>query len=82
MLLTKYVTLKWNSKIYKHYVDLGYTYTKMNDEFEVYIDDLTPYSRAKDETSMIIVQEEKWYKKRLLLETRVYNTKSTRSTCE
>ena len=47
MLLTKYVTLKWNSKIYKHYVDLGYTYTKMNDEFEVYIDDLTPYSRAK-----------------------------------
>ena len=42
MLLTKYVTLKWNSKIYKHYVDLGYTYTKMNDEFEVYIDDLTP----------------------------------------
>ena len=47
MLLTKYVTLKWNSKIYKHYVDLGYIYTKMNDEFEVYIDDLTPYSRAK-----------------------------------
>lgn len=28
MLLSKDVTLKWNSKIKKHYVDLGYRYTK------------------------------------------------------
>ena len=41
MLLSKTVILKWNSKIKKHYESLGYTYTKMKDEFEVNVSDLT-----------------------------------------
>lgn len=46
MLITKEVKLKWNSKIYKHYVGLGYQYTHMGDEFLVSVDDLTPGSSA------------------------------------
>ena len=46
MLITNKVKLKWNSKIKKHYVDLGYTYTKMGDEFEVYVKDLTHASNV------------------------------------
>lgn len=46
MLISKTAKLKWNSKIKKHYVDLGYLYTKMGDEFEVNIDDLTNGSSA------------------------------------
>lgn len=46
MLLSKDVTLKWNSKIKKHYVDLGYKYTKMGDEFIVNVNDLTNSSTA------------------------------------
>lgn len=46
MLLSKDVTLKWNSKIKKHYVDLGYRYTKMSDEFIVNVNDLTNSSAA------------------------------------
>lgn len=41
MLLTKTVIQKWNAKIKKHYVDLGYNYTKMNDCFECKVEDLT-----------------------------------------
>jgi len=41
MLLTKTVILRWNPKIKKHYVDLGYKFTKMGDEFEVNVSDLT-----------------------------------------
>ena len=47
MLLNQKVTLKWNSKIKKHYVDLGYIYTKMGDEFLVDINDLTKGSNAR-----------------------------------
>lgn len=47
MLISKEVTLKWNAKIKKHYVDLGYKYTKMGDEFKVKIEDLTKGSSAK-----------------------------------
>ena len=47
MLLTETVILKWNSKIKKHYVDLGYTYTKMGDEFEVNVKDLTHGSNVR-----------------------------------
>ena len=46
MLLTHTVKLKWNAKIKKHYVDLGYIYTKMGDEFEVKVEDLTDGSNA------------------------------------
>lgn len=41
MLITKTVMIKWNSKIKKHYVDLGYEFTKMKDSFEVNVCDLT-----------------------------------------
>lgn len=47
MLISKKVILKWNSKIKKHYVDLGYKYTKMNDEFAVSVCDLTHGSAVK-----------------------------------
>ena len=47
MLPKQKVTLKWNSKIKKHYVDLGYQYTKMKDEFLVDINDLTKASNVK-----------------------------------
>ena len=46
MLLTKIVKLKWNSKITKHYKDLGYQYTHMGDEFDVRVEDLTHGSQA------------------------------------
>lgn len=47
MLLSEKVILRWNPKIKKHYVDLGYQYTKMGDEFEVGVKDLTHYSNVK-----------------------------------
>lgn len=47
MLLKQIVNLKWNSKIKKHYVDLGYKFTKMGDEFSVNVNDLTKGSNAK-----------------------------------
>lgn len=46
MLISEVAILKWNSKNKKYYTDLGYTFTKMGDEFEVNINDLTPHSRA------------------------------------
>lgn len=46
MLLSKTAIVKWNAKIKKHYVDLGYQYTKMGDEFEIKVDDLTKGSSA------------------------------------
>lgn len=47
MLLDDKVVLKWNSKIKAHYLELGYTFTKMNDEFEVSVDDLTDGSNIE-----------------------------------
>lgn len=46
MLLKQMVNLKWNSKIKKHYVDLGYKFTKMGDEFLVDVNDLTKGSNV------------------------------------
>ena len=46
MLLKQMVNLKWNSKIKKHYTDLGYKFTKMGDEFLVDVNDLTKGSNA------------------------------------
>ena len=39
-LIIKTVKIKWNSRIKKHYEELGYVYTKMGEEFEVKIEDL------------------------------------------
>lgn len=47
MLLSNTVELKWNSKIKKHYSDLGYKYTKMGDSFIVNVEHLTNGSSAK-----------------------------------
>ena len=47
MLLSKKVELKWNAKIKKHYVDLGYSYTKIGDSFLVSVEDLTNGSSVK-----------------------------------
>lgn len=49
MLITKEVSLNWNSKIKQHYVDLGYVYTKMRDPFIVRVEDLTKGSSANIE---------------------------------
>ena len=46
MLLSNTVELKWNSKIKKHYVELGYEFTKMGDTFTVNVNDLTSGSCA------------------------------------
>lgn len=44
MLITKTVNIRWNSKIKNHYVNLGYKFTKMKNEFEVFVCDLTDSS--------------------------------------
>lgn len=41
MLMEGYSVVKWNSKIKKYYIDKGYTFTKMKDEFLVKYEDLT-----------------------------------------
>ena len=48
-LISKTVKVKWNSKNKKHYEELGYVYTKMGEEFEVKVKDLTKSSKAKVE---------------------------------
>jgi len=49
MLLSKTVKQHWNSKNRDRYVELGYTFTKMKDEFEISVNDLPDYSRVKVE---------------------------------
>ena len=51
MLLSKTAKVIWNSRYKKYYVDLGYKFTKMGDEFEVKVEDLT-----KGSNSIIYVQ--------------------------
>ena len=46
MLLTKDVIMKWNRQNRKYYTDLGYIYTKYQDEFEVKVEDLPKSSRG------------------------------------
>lgn len=46
MLISKTTKIKWNPKTSKRYIDLGYQFTKMGDEFDVKVDDLTDGSRA------------------------------------
>lgn len=47
MLLSKTVKVKWNSRNKKYYIEKGYHFTKLNDVFEVKIEDLMPSSKAK-----------------------------------
>ena len=46
MLLSKTAIIKWNSKNKKYYQTKGYSFTKMGDEFEVDVNDLTDGSNA------------------------------------
>lgn len=46
MLISKTVEIKWNPKIKKHYVDKGYTFTKMGKPVVVNVNDLTNGSAA------------------------------------
>ena len=46
MIKGDYAIATWNSRNKKRYVDLGYKFTKMKDEFKVKIDDLTDGSSA------------------------------------
>lgn len=46
MLISETAMVKWNAKNVKYYTDKGYTYTKKGDNFEVKIEDLSPYSTA------------------------------------
>lgn len=48
-LISKTVIVKWVGKTKKHYVDKGYKFTKMGDEFEVKVEDLTKGSNIKIE---------------------------------
>lgn len=49
MLLTESVKIKWNGNSRKHYENLGYKWTKLNDEFIVNVYELTPCSVIKVE---------------------------------
>ena len=46
-LITKSVKVKWNAMTKKYYERLGYTFTKMGEEFEVKIEDLQKGSNVK-----------------------------------
>lgn len=46
-LITKSVKVKWNAMTKKYYERLGYTFTKMGEEFEVKIEDLQKESNVK-----------------------------------
>lgn len=47
MIISKEAELKWNAKIKRHYVELGYAFTKMNESFIAKIEHLTKGSNAK-----------------------------------
>lgn len=47
MLLSNTAKVKWNSRIKKYYVEKGYIYTKIGDEFEVDVHDLTDGSNVE-----------------------------------
>ena len=46
-IITKVATVKWHPSNKKYYEELGYTYTKLGEEFEVKIEDLPVNSHSK-----------------------------------
>ena len=46
MLLSKTAKVIWNSRYKKHSANLGYNFTKMGDEFEAKVEDLTKGSNS------------------------------------
>lgn len=70
MILTKTVKVKWNPKHKKYYEELGYTYTKMGNEFEVKVEDLAKNSNIEieckcDNCGIIIKTTYQSYNKKL-----------------
>lgn len=49
MLITKVVSIKWDRNVSTYYKNLGYKFTKVNDYFDVKIEDLPPNSNVKVE---------------------------------
>jgi hypothetical protein len=47
MIIDKYVKIKWNPNNKNLYFNLGYNFTKLNDDFEIKIDDLSKGSHIK-----------------------------------
>lgn len=47
MLLSKTTKMRWNSRNVRRYQKMGYRYTHIGDEFDVKIEDLPPYSKAR-----------------------------------
>lgn len=47
MLLSETVKIKWTLRNKKKYQELGYSYTKVGDEFDIKIEHLSPYSKAR-----------------------------------
>ena len=47
MIISKEAELKWNAKIKRHYVELGYVFTKMNESFISKIEHLTKGSNVE-----------------------------------
>lgn len=75
MLLSETAILRWNSKIKKRYVELGYEYTKMGDPFEIKVSDLMEYSAVEVEVQCDYcgkVYKKTWY--RYLQENKKGNT--------
>ena len=54
MLLSEEVEVKWNAKNKKHYVDLGYTYTKIGDSFTAKVEDLTKGNHSNNEYHLML----------------------------
>lgn len=68
MLVSKIVKVKWDSKTKNHYESKGYVFTKMEDEFEVKVEDLNDGSSALvevkcDYCGVIVKNRYKDYKK-------------------
>ena len=47
MILTNTVKMRWNSRSKKYYESKGYAFTKLNDEFDLKVEDLLPTSHIK-----------------------------------
>lgn len=47
MILSETVKIKWNEYNKKYYINLGYIFTKLCDEFEVKLEDLSKDSHYK-----------------------------------
>lgn len=76
MLISKTAKVKWNSKNKERFINLGYEFTKMGEEFEIKVDDLSNYSNA-------MIQYECDYCKNVYDSTwHLYNYKRQKSACK